>query len=1191
MNNRRAFTLGTLFCTSTLAYLVLSTITRDSASMEEWGKVIGVGVSAFAGVLDSLKNFVPDIMKNWLAKAGDEYYFHKNHDLENAWKLAYEKTFEEIKDDVFIEYKLGNPSLIGVAALVKTDLDEREYLRQQLSNCFFTALENYFIKDDVLEKVIEKNSQLDFSSYIETALTDNESLLFPETSVITKEKLLEMVRKGMKDYLPRNFVQSIKVNEKAKTAYFKILLELNVRELAEARKDIATLNTQMQTLQSLASQTNNDLAKILQEASLNDKQLANHLKALKNIRKDVAEVLRRSKYWVPNLSVYHGHNIRKGIGNNTLNYRSQYTSFIGRQSEWAQLNDFVDNDEQFLWWQLTGQGGMGKSRLALEFCKYLLSKRGFYAGFYNVEAQLPNDDRLIEDKIGFFIIIDYAMSDIDKVIEFIGFLYDKMQTALSLNDTKKFKIRILFLDRSSRQEFIQQIKPYPCFKTDFYPLQLQKEGEDLRWEIIEQVVQKETKANNWTFAEDLLKKKTEVISELTKLDPLKRPLFAFFAAEAMVYSPDRDIKRWDIDYLLENHIDRLKTRVWKMIEKNPDYIYYNDFITLLSTNTLIRYIPENDLEYVVKVELSPFLSYAQDNRLLQAYIKRNEFTIILGQRFYSGLQPDIVGEFFFLKMIKEWISKGKADAVTQLLNIAWHILPDQTWKMLALLHEDFFQTSQPEDLALERILFLQVNGAFEHARIAKYKSNLFVSLPGINRGGFVTRQLDEYLPFYQEIYNRHKNDLTIKLQFVNLSLMVSIECSKLRYKLETCKTYLENAHQLIQPYENSTDDLLRKLVAESYFNIATFYYAFLPDHIAAEKLYVKGIEIIEVWFSAEPLRWGAMKARILDYYYLLLSGKKELKKEAIKCLLKLITLLPYLALSQEWWASNVLAGVSHKIIDEFTGKHNNQKGFILIAKCGLDALEASLELDYHKANVYTLSYLITFAYRHINNADKMGDFLMRHNKLAQQLLDENLEFYELTMARNRYFMGNFLITVQEIPDAKNVLEAAFIYFIKQDSSDDLTREFQLNIMLLLRPIYRQQNAVYDLSAICSKILQLLINYNNTELEAKTLNYICEAYFDLAYSYSLIDKKQRTLDELHRGFYWLRLLEVLEDSNDETIKNFYHYGSAIMMKLELDPKTYYDDQIEPGYSKFIRALQDNIAAEKDGRDVTVDLLNI
>ncbi len=49
-------------------------------------------------------------------------------------------------------------------------------------------------------------------------------------------------------------------------------------------------------------------------------------------------------------------------------FTTRYTEFLGRDTEQADLRAFLDREETFRWWLLSGSGGMGKSRLALELC-------------------------------------------------------------------------------------------------------------------------------------------------------------------------------------------------------------------------------------------------------------------------------------------------------------------------------------------------------------------------------------------------------------------------------------------------------------------------------------------------------------------------------------------------------------------------------------------------------------------------------------------------------------------------------------------------------------------------------------------------------------------------------------------------------------------------------------------------------
>ena len=56
--------------------------------------------------------------------------------------------------------------------------------------------------------------------------------------------------------------------------------------------------------------------------------------------------------------------------------------------EMQRLHKFVNyENENLLWWTITGNGGTGKSRLALELC-YELDEQDWYAGFLTTQEEI-----------------------------------------------------------------------------------------------------------------------------------------------------------------------------------------------------------------------------------------------------------------------------------------------------------------------------------------------------------------------------------------------------------------------------------------------------------------------------------------------------------------------------------------------------------------------------------------------------------------------------------------------------------------------------------------------------------------------------------------------------------------------------------------------------------------------------------
>lgn len=89
-----------------------------------------------------------------------------------------------------------------------------------------------------------------------------------------------------------------------------------------------------------------------------------------------------------------------------LTFRQRSTRVVGRERELAQLRDFLESDADFAWWQIAGEGGQGKSRLALHLVDEL--DAAWDAGFIDAE-ELENFDWKREPfEVPTLCIVDYA---------------------------------------------------------------------------------------------------------------------------------------------------------------------------------------------------------------------------------------------------------------------------------------------------------------------------------------------------------------------------------------------------------------------------------------------------------------------------------------------------------------------------------------------------------------------------------------------------------------------------------------------------------------------------------------------------------------------------------------------------------------------------------------------------------------
>ena len=145
----------------------------------------------------------------------------------------------------------------------------------------------------------------------------------------------------------------------------------------------------------------------------------------------------------------------------------------------ASLREFADDsnsDHTLLWWQLAGAGGVGKSRLALQFAQ-MLDKEGWHAGFLN-KKQLEETNWCKEYLPSrTFIIVDYVAEE-SKASNFA----DMIRSLSMRKDLSKLKaVRVLALEREPYQLSVDASKGSVALKNWLTPaLNHDQKGHALR---------------------------------------------------------------------------------------------------------------------------------------------------------------------------------------------------------------------------------------------------------------------------------------------------------------------------------------------------------------------------------------------------------------------------------------------------------------------------------------------------------------------------------------------------------------------------------------------------------------------------------------------------------------------------------------------------------------------------------------
>lgn len=120
-----------------------------------------------------------------------------------------------------------------------------------------------------------------------------------------------------------------------------------------------------------------------------------------------------------------------------IHFSNGFNAFTGRDEEFIRLERFLENPADCLWWAVTGPGGIGKSRLVLEWLRNMPPQ---WFGFFIkktgvVENFLPFTDTVIA--------FDYILGEEKQCAEAVETLFD-------IFDNSPYKLRVLFIERNKQ---------------------------------------------------------------------------------------------------------------------------------------------------------------------------------------------------------------------------------------------------------------------------------------------------------------------------------------------------------------------------------------------------------------------------------------------------------------------------------------------------------------------------------------------------------------------------------------------------------------------------------------------------------------------------------------------------------------------------------------------------------------------
>ena len=354
-------------------------------------------------------------------------------------------------------------------------------------------------------------------------------------------------------------------------------------------------------------------------------------------------------------------------------FRSWTLPLFGREREWAELGQFLTSTDPFRWMAMSGSGGVGKSRLALELC--IAASDNWFAGFLP-DSECGRDWDRWQPLAPTLMVLDYATRNTDRVRGLLHAL--ARRTMLGATYPLTNPVRVLMIirpgdERSLSDDVVRQgdavSAVYATGRREILALQSISDT----WPIFETVFTQHRKS---------LPDKKVTLDALKRIDNQQRPLFAYFLADAMVHSADGspDPRDFDAARLVEDVIERWRSQFWRPAYAAANVGKGGAEEVLLAVATICGGVPirEGRLPITQNPGLFPIWDTYVHPRLFEVMTGRDVAETV------PPLEPDIVGEHFALSKLGE----RTPDQRTELIDLAWEIAPLGMAQFIVRAHND-----------------------------------------------------------------------------------------------------------------------------------------------------------------------------------------------------------------------------------------------------------------------------------------------------------------------------------------------------------------------------------------------------------------------------------------------------------------------------------------------------------------------
>lgn len=371
---------------------------------------------------------------------------------------------------------------------------------------------------------------------------------------------------------------------------------------------------------------------------------------------------------------------------NRFSYKADNVSFIGREKEMAELNDFLDNhNKPFCWWAIIGPGGSGKSRLAYEFQKQLpLGWHSYYLTTSDYERFFSSNNLFAQKTL---LIADY----VQEYAKELGMWMERIS-----EQHHSSPIRVLLIERNSNEAlggFVWAEQLYSnvrnrmqlakkCYQKNFMELHplLDKELLNIIESYILIMQQKGISSVNLSNVD-----KRILLQKLKMIDPnLYRPLFVLFLTDA--YMAGKEPEHWDredvLHYVIQRELDRLRFNVINVTDSRIfDRKLFTECQKLLCISTVLQ-DPPIHIVHRIRPDIWNTIEKKSDYFITPADML-NHLELANNDKILS-LRPDLIGEYF----VYSWLAKQSKEEIDFFLSSVWQV-PRFTVAFLDRLFSDY----------------------------------------------------------------------------------------------------------------------------------------------------------------------------------------------------------------------------------------------------------------------------------------------------------------------------------------------------------------------------------------------------------------------------------------------------------------------------------------------------------------------